>query len=47
MWVSGEGRNAEVIGGGRDGCRKTCSERISKVEQWQFLGMVELVLILI
>ena len=31
LWVSGEGRNEEVIGGGRGGHRKACSEKISKV----------------
>lgn len=38
-----------MIGGGRDAHRETCSERISKVQPciWEFLGMAQLVLILI
>jgi len=31
VWVSGEGRNEELIEGGRDGHWEACSEKISKV----------------
>lgn len=31
LWVSGEGRNEEVTGGGRGGHREACSEKMNKV----------------
>lgn len=38
-----------MIGGGRHAHKETCSERINKVQKctWEFLGMAQLVVILI